>query len=257
MNPKANYDFTGKVIFITGASTGIGRATALGFAKSKAKVMVADVNTDAGWATVQMIREKGGTADFVKCDVSQETDVKNAIEQTVKTFGGLDGAFNNAGIEGESSPTADCTSANWQKVLQINLSGVWYCMKYEIAEMLKHGGGTIVNCSSIAGLVGFPGAPAYVAAKHGVVGLTKTAALDYAKLNIRVNAVCPGVIMTPMIDRFAHGSPAALQQLSAGEPVGRMGHPEEIGESVLWLCSEASSFVTGQAIAVDGGWVAQ
>jgi len=251
------YDLSGKVLFITGASTGIGRATAFSFAKAKAHVAVVDVNTDAGSMTARMIKEQGGSAEFIRCDVSREPEVKSAIDQTVKAFGGIDYAFNNAGIEGEQCVTPACSTENWDKVIGINLTGVWYCMKYEIPEMLKRGGGSIVNCSSIAGLIGFPGIPAYTAAKHGVLGLTKTAALEYAKSNIRVNAVCPGVIQTPMIDRFVHGEAQALKVLSSGEPIGRVGQPDEIAQSVLWLCSDSSSFVTGHSLAVDGGWVAQ
>jgi NAD(P)-dependent dehydrogenase (short-subunit alcohol dehydrogenase family) len=257
MNMLPHFNLSGKTVFITGGSSGIGRATCLAFANAKAKVMIADVNTDAGSMLARTIRDQGGLAEFIKCDVSKESDVKSAIGKTVQTFGGLDYAFNNAGIEGQQNSTPTCTSENWDQVIQTNLSGVWYCMKYEIPEMLKAGGGAIVNCSSIAGLIGFPGIPAYVAAKHGVLGLTKTAALEYAKSNIRINAVCPGVIQTPMIDRFAHGEAQALQQLSAGEPVGRMGRPEEIAAAVLWLCSDASSFVTGHPLVADGGWVAQ
>ncbi|MGZ5280527.1 MAG: SDR family oxidoreductase, partial [Pseudobdellovibrionaceae bacterium] len=252
MASSLQFDLKDKIAFITGGSTGIGRATALAFAKAQAKVMIADVNTDAGSMMARTIKEQGGVAEFVKCDVSKESDVKAAIEKTIQAFGGLDYAFNNAGIEGEQFFTPECPTNNWDKVIQTNLTGVWLCMKYEIPEMLKRGGGAIVNCSSIAGLIGFPGIPAYVAAKHGVLGLTKTAALEYAKSNIRVNAVCPGVIQTPMIDRFVHGEAQALQQLSAGEPVGRIGRPEEIASSVLWLCSDASSFVTGHPLVVDG-----
>lgn len=251
------YSFEDRTVLITGGSSGIGRATCLAFAKAKAKVMIADINADAGMMMARAIQDQGGRAEFVKFDVSRESDVQNAIEKTVQTFGCLDYAFNNAGVEGTQSPTPDCSSANWDQVIQTNLSGVWYCMKYEIPEMLKNGGGAIVNCSSIAGLIGFPGIPAYVAAKHGVLGLTKTAALEYAKSNIRINAICPGVIQTPMIDRFSHGEAQALKQLSAGEPVGRMGRPEEVASTVLWLCSDASSFVTGHPLVVDGGWVAQ
>jgi NAD(P)-dependent dehydrogenase (short-subunit alcohol dehydrogenase family) len=257
MPQKPNYELTDKVAFITGASTGIGRSTAMLFAKSRAKVMVADINTDAGLLTAHLIGEQGGVAEFVKCDVAKEAEVKAAIDKTVQVFGGIDYAFNNAGIEGEQAATSDCTTKNWDKVIQTNLSGVWFCMKYQIPEMLKRGGGAIVNCSSIAGLIGFPGIPAYTASKHAVIGLTKAAALEYAKSKIRVNAVCPGVIQTPMIERFVHGEAQALQQLSAGEPIGRIGQPEEIADSVLWLCSDSSSFITGHSLAVDGGWVAQ
>jgi NAD(P)-dependent dehydrogenase (short-subunit alcohol dehydrogenase family) len=257
MKNQTIFKFNGEVVFITGASSGIGRATALLFGKSEAKVMIADTNFDLGMQTANLINIAGGNADFIKCDVSKEEDVKLAIEKTVKTFGRLDFAFNNAGIEGQQATCAESTRENWDQVIQVNLSGVWNCMKYELQELLKTGKGSIVNCSSIAGQVGFPGISAYVASKHGVIGLTKTAALEYAKSNIRVNAVCPGVIQTPMIDRFTHGEAKILKTFTDGEPVGRLGTPEEIAESVLWLCSDSSSFVTGHSLIVDGGWIAQ
>lgn len=257
MDLQDRYNFKGKVAFVTGASTGIGRATALAFATHGAKVVVADVNEDAGGQTARMIQENGGESLFVKCNVASSLDVKAAIDKTIAQFSRLDFAFNNAGIEGLQGTTVDCTEENWQKVIDTNLKGVWLCMKFEIPQMLKQGGGAIVNCSSIAGLVGFVGIPAYVASKHGVVGLTQTAALEFAKSNIRINAVCPGVIQTPMIDRFTHGEAQIRNQLIAGEPVGRVGQPEEIAKAVLWLCSEQSSFVIGHPLVVDGGWVAQ
>lgn len=257
MSNFSHYDFSDQVIFITGASSGIGQATALQFAKAKAKVMLADINSDHGLKVVNQIREQGGHAAFVKCDVSKEQEVKKAITETIEVFGQLDCAFNNAGIEGQSAMTANCSSENWNNVLQTNLTGVWYCMKYQIAEMLKKKSGTIVNCSSIAGLVGFQTSAAYVASKHGLLGLTKTAALEYAPSNIRINAICPGVIQTPMIDRFTRGEEGKLQQLSAGEPIGRVGEASEIAECVLWLSSRASSFVVGHPLVADGGWVAQ
>lgn len=257
MQRQIGYDFSQQVAFVTGASTGIGRATALAFGKSGAQVVVADVNTDAGLQTVKLINSAGGKAHFIKCDVSQSADVKRAVQETVQKFGALHCAFNNAGIEGEQGLTPDVTEENWDRVLNVNLKGVWLCMKYQIPQMLKQGGGSIVNCSSIAGTVGFPGIAAYVASKHGVLGITKTAALEYAKQNIRVNAICPGVIHTPMIERFAHGEAQAMNQLSAGEPVGRMGEPEEMAAVVLWLSSPGASFVTGHPLVADGGWVAQ
>lgn len=247
----------GKVALVTGGSSGIGRATALAFARAGAKVVVSDVAVQGGEETARLIREAGGDAVFIRTDVSQPDEVEALIRQAVETYGRLDCAFNNAGIEGESAPTAECSLENWQRVLAINLTGVWLCMRYEIAQMLRQGGGAIVNTASVAGLVGFRGIPAYVASKHGIVGLTRTAALEYATAGIRVNAVCPGVIQTPMIERFTAGNPAALQQLLALEPIGRLGRPEEVAEAVVWLCSDAASFVTGHALAVDGGLVAQ
>ncbi|HEX9151049.1 MAG TPA: SDR family oxidoreductase [Flavobacterium sp.] len=247
--------FKNKVAIVTGGSSGIGRATAFAFAKMGAKVAVID------WVenneTVSQIKEMGGEAIFIKCDVSKASDVKAMVEKTIAAFGRLDYAYNNAGIEGTSAPTQDCTEDNWDKTISINLKGIWLCMKYEIPEILKQGKGVIVNCSSVAGLVGFAGLPAYVASKHGVVGLTKTAALECAKLGIRVNAVCPGVIQTPMIDRLTGNNKEAIEQFTGMEPLGRFGLPEEIAGAVVWMCSDDASFVTGHAMAVDGGFVAQ
>ncbi len=247
----------GKIAFITGASSGIGRATALVFAREGAHVVIADVLTEGAAETAHRVEEMGRRALFVRCDVSRDDEVRNAMNQAIETFGRVDCAFNNAGIEGKQANTADCTEENWDKVMGINLKGVWLCMKYQIPQMLKQGGGAIVNCSSIAGLTGFQGIPAYVAAKHGIVGLTRAAALEYAKSNLRVNAVCPGVIQTPMVERFTQGEAQIRNQLLGGEPVGRLGKPEEVAEAVAWLCSDAASFVTGLPMAVDGGWVAQ
>lgn len=247
--------FERKVAIVTGGSFGIGRATALAMAARGAKVVIADWVEDTH--TLNAISDAGGDAIFVKCDVSQSADVKALIEKTISAFGRLDFAFNNAGIEGIPGPLVEGKEENWNKTLAVNLTGVWLCMKDEIAEMLKGGGGVIVNCASIAGLVGFPNSAAYVASKHGVVGLTKTAALELAKSNIRVNALCPGVIKTPMIDRFTGNNPEVEEQFKNSEPIGRLGTPEEIAETVVFLCSDGASFITGQAIAVDGGWVAQ
>lgn len=246
-----------KVAFVTGAASGIGRATALAFAKRGANVFVADTSEEGGQETVRLIEKFDVPAHFVKCDVSKEEDIKRTIEDIINKYGHIDYAFNNAGIEGSQGATADCTGENWDRVISVNLKGVWLCMKYEIQQMLKSGHGSIVNCASIAGLVGFQGIPAYCASKHGVLGLTKTAALEYAKSNIRINAVCPGVIQTPMIDRFAHGEAQTMKMLMNSEPVGRLGQPEEIAEAVVWMCSDAASFVTGHPLVVDGGWVAQ
>jgi NAD(P)-dependent dehydrogenase (short-subunit alcohol dehydrogenase family) len=246
--------FDGKVALVTGGSFGIGRATAVAFAKRGAKVIIADWVEDKENETIRLVKEAGSEAIFVQCDVSKSEDVSNMIENAVARFGRLDFAFNNAGIEGATANTHECTQANWDKTIGINLAGVWLCMKSEIPQMLLNKKGAIVNCASIAGLGGFAGLPAYVASKHGVVGLTKTAALEYAKEGIRVNAVCPGVIHTAMIDRVTGKDKEVEKQYVAMEPVGRMGDPEEVAEAVVWLCSDAASFVTGIAMPVDGGF---
>jgi NAD(P)-dependent dehydrogenase (short-subunit alcohol dehydrogenase family) len=248
--------FENKVALITGGSYGIGRATAVAFAQRGARVVIADWIEDTEGETLRLVTEAGSEGVFVTCDVSKSSNVKAMIDKTISTFGTLDFAFNNAGIEGLMGPVQQCTEENWDKTIAINLKGVWLCMKYEIEQMVKQGKGAIVNCSSVAGLNGFANLPAYVASKHGVIGLTKTAALENAKTNIRVNAVCPGVIHTSMIDRITHGDKEAEKQYTAIEPVGRMGDPKEVAETVVWLCSNAASFVTGDAIAVDGGFVA-
>lgn len=256
-NSRETKVFSGKVAFITGASSGIGRAAALAFAREGADVAIADVSEPGAVETAREVEEFGGRAIVLRCDVSREEDVREAISRTVERLGRLDCAFNNAGIEGAQAFTHESTVENWSRVIDINLKGVWLCMRYEIQQMLKQRKGAIVNCSSIAGLVGFAAIPAYVASKHGVNGLTRAAALEYARSGIRVNSVCPGVIQTPMIERFTHGEAQIRKQLTAGEPVGRVGRPEEVAEAVLWLCSDRASFVTGDLMPVDGGWVAQ
>ena len=250
-------ELEGRVALVTGAGAGIGRASALAFAGAGARVMVSDVVVDGGEETVGQIQAAGGEATFVRADVSQTDEVEALLRETLETYGRLDCAHNNAGVEGELAATADCAEANWDRTIAINLKGVWLCMRSEIPQMLQQGGGAIVNTSSAAGLVGFPTLPAYVASKHGVAGLTRTAALEYAEQRVRVNAVCPGVIQTAMIDRIVGGDAEAEAQFTALEPVGRMGSPAEVAQAVVWLCSDAASFVTGVAMPVDGGLVAQ
>ena len=245
--------YEGKVAFITGAANGIGRATALAFAREGASVVVADIAEIGNRETAHIIEESGGRAVAIRCDVSRERDVRAALEQTVERCGRLDFAFNNAGIEQSITPAADLTEEKWNRIIEINLRSVFLCMKYEIPLMLKQGHGAIVNTSSGAGVRGIAGQAAYCAAKHGIIGLTKAAALDYAPSNIRVNAVCPGIIDTPMMDRFTEGTTEGRERVIAQEPVGRMGKPEEIAEAVLWLCSDPAAFVVGHALVIDGG----
>ena len=242
-----------KVVLVTGGSSGIGRATALALAQAKAKVIVvADRNEEGLKNLVQEIKEFGGNAFYIKMDVSKANEVSSLIEKIVSAHGRLDCAFNNAGIEGPQVPLHELTEEDWNHLMSINLKGVWLCMKYEISQMLKQGGGAIVNMSSVGGLLGIRGYSSYVAAKHGVIGLTKTAALEYATLGIRVNAVCPGAINTPLLDRMIGGNPQIEQWLISQEPVGRLGQPEEIAKAVIWLCSDEASFVTGHSMVVDG-----
>ncbi len=244
--------FTGKVAFVTGAGSGIGRAAALAFARNGASVVGADISEQGNRDTARMIEESGGRALAVRCDVMQAEEVKAALDELVDAFGRLDVAFNNAGAEQEPKVTAAITEAEWDRILAINLRGVFLCMKYEIPLMLEHGGGAIVNNSSGAGVKAFGRGAAYAAAKHGVIGLTRDAALDYASSNIRVNAVCPGIVDTAMMQRFTGGTSEGRDRVIAQEPVGRMGKPEEIAAAVLF-CSDAASFVVGHAMVVDGG----
>jgi NAD(P)-dependent dehydrogenase (short-subunit alcohol dehydrogenase family) len=251
--------FTGKVAFVTGAASGIGRAAALAFARQGASVVAADVSEQGNQETARLIEEQGGRALAVHCDVTRAEDVKAALAKTVEAFGRLDFAFNNAGIEPRKpAPTADYEEREWNRIIDINLRGVFLCMKHEIPLILKHGGGgAIVNTSSGAGIIGIKGSPAYTAAKHGVIGLTKAAALDYAAQNIRVNAVCPGYIDTPMMGRFTGGTPEGRAKVIAEEPAGRMGKPEEIAAAVVWLCSDGAAFMVGHAMVIDGGQTVQ
>jgi NAD(P)-dependent dehydrogenase (short-subunit alcohol dehydrogenase family) len=246
-----------RVALVTGGSSGIGRAAALRFGRAGAKVVVAaDASVQAGQETARMIEEAGGEAIFVQADVSNAAQVEALIEEAVGAYGRLDCALNNAGVYPAPTPTAELTEADWDRTIGTNLKGVWLCMKHEIQQMLRQGSGAIVNMASVAGLVGYPG-PAYTASKHGVVGLTKAAALEYAKMNIRINTVCPGVIRTPPLERKIAESTDFDRRVVARHPIGRLGTPEEVAEAVVWLCSDAASFVTGHALTVDGGFLAQ
>jgi NAD(P)-dependent dehydrogenase (short-subunit alcohol dehydrogenase family) len=249
-------EFAGKVALITGGNAGIGRATAIEFAKHGAKVVVSGRREKEGQEVIAEIRELGGEAIFVKTDVAKESEVKTMIERTLASFDRLDYAFNNAGIEEVLTPLPEQTEENYDQIMNINVKGVWLSLKHEIPAMLKTGGGAIVNNSSIAGLIGFAMAPIYIASKHAVIGLTKSVALEYAKQNVRVNAVAPGSIETRMFRDFAT-APEVKQALEAGHPMGRIGKPTEIASTVVWLCSDSASFVTGQTLAIDGGYTAQ
>jgi NAD(P)-dependent dehydrogenase (short-subunit alcohol dehydrogenase family) len=271
-----------KACLITGGAVGIGRATALAFAREGAKVVVADVLTSDGEETVSLIRQTGGTATFLRCDVTHSGEVESLVRDTAAAYGSLDCAFNNAGIEGEIAPTAECTEDNFDRIIGVNLKGVWLCMKYEMRQMLRQGYGAIVNMSSVAGVVAERGFPAYAAAKGGVIQLTRTAAVEYGGSGIRINAVCPGVIMTPMMHRAMAGmsasamAPGAIRSpaikfiadrmmrsrrlkdvvIRMMQPIGRPGQADEVAQAVVWLCSDAASFVTGHSMLIDGGMTA-
>lgn len=248
--------FEGKVAIVTGAGSGIGRAVAELYAREGARVVVSDLNEEGGAETVEAIRGGGGEATFVSADVGDPASCEALVAATREAFGRLDIACNNAGIGGESKPVADYSLESWQKVIGVNLSGVFYCMKYEIPAMLEAGGGSIVNMGSILSRVGFAGSPAYTSAKHGLLGLTETTALDYAAQGIRVNAVGPGFIRTPLISGLLR-QPEVERELISLHPIGRLGEPEEVAELVLWLSSDKASFVTGSYHAVDGGYLAR
>jgi NAD(P)-dependent dehydrogenase (short-subunit alcohol dehydrogenase family) len=249
-------EFNNKVVLVTGGNSGIGRATALLFAKKGAKIVIAGRRVKESEETVELLKEAGTEAIFVKTDVTNATSVKNLISQAVESYGRLDYAFNNAGIEGILAPSIEQTEENWDKVIDTNLKGIWLSMKYEIPEMLKQGGGTIVNNASIAGLIGLKNFSIYGASKHGVLGLTKAVALEQAKAGIRINAVCPALIETSMAERILSAEESKASMLQA-HPIGRFGKPEEVAEAVVWLCSDAASFVTGHFLAVDGGYTVQ
>lgn len=247
----------GKVALVTGGSSGIGRATAPCFAKHGARVVVADVDDKGSLETLSMITDTGGQAVFVKTDVTKAADVEGMVNKAVETYGRLDCAYNNAGIEGATASIVDLDERDWDRVIDVNLKGVWLCLRYQISQMLKQDGGAIVNTASIMGLIGGTNDCGYGASKHGVAGLTKTAAIEYARQGIRVNAVCPGTIDTPMARRIAVDNAEAEKSLIERHPIGRVGQPEEIAETVVWLCSDAASFVTGHMMSVDGGYIAQ
>jgi NAD(P)-dependent dehydrogenase (short-subunit alcohol dehydrogenase family) len=243
--------FEGKTAFITGAASGIGRATAVAFAAEGARVVVTDRVEAALQETAEYVKESGGEVLAIACDVSKPEEIEAAVAQAVNTFGRIDCAFNNAGVENKATPLHEIELEEWDRILSINLRGTFVCMKHEIAQMVRQGSGVVVNTSSGAGIRGVAGGASYAASKHAMIGMTKSAALDYAKQNIRVNCVLPGNIATPMMDRFTGGD---IQKAIDLEPVGRLGKPEEIAEAVLWMCSDLGGFVTGASIVVDGGW---
>lgn len=249
------------VALVTGGGSGIGRATAIALARQGSRVIVGDVDPRGGEETVEQIVAEGGRAFSGVCDVAELSQVEALVARGIETYGRLDQAVNNAGIQGDLAPTAECSKANWDRTLAVNLTGIWHCMKCEIPEMLRNDGGAIVNVASNFGLVGNAGMPAYSASKHGIIGLTKTAALEYATQGVRVNAVCPGPVATPMVDKILAAQPELADEIIDGivarEPIGRMGRAEEIAEAIAWMCGKPASFVTGSVLPVDGGFVAQ
>ena len=245
----------GKVALVTGAAMGIGRASALIFSREGASVVVADIDEDQGRQTVALVEQAGGRASFVRADVSVKADVEAMVRHAVTTFGGLDCAHNNAGMAAPMAPLADYPDDGWERTIAVMLTGVYLCMKAEIPRMLERGGGAIVNTASGVGLIGYPAQAAYTASKHGVLGLTKVAALDYGARGVRVNAICPGTARTPMVEQAVRADPAIDAHLRGLHPIGRIAEPEEIAEAAVWLCTPAASFVLGAALPVDGGYV--
>ena len=250
-------EFEGKVACVTGAAGGIGFATARAFAEAGAAVIITDVNENAAKAAADTLTKAGHKALGLRCDVSDEAQVATAIAETVSVFGRLDAAYNNAGLHAPSVETADALAEDFDRVIAVNLRGVWACMKHELRQMRKQGNGTIVNCSSQSGLAGIAGLGAYTASKHGVIGLTKAAALEYARRGIRINAICPGTANTPMVAKAMKDHPAEMQAVIDDIPLGRMGTSEEIASAVLWLCSPGAGFMIGQIVAPDGGYTAR
>ncbi|MGZ3183002.1 MAG: SDR family oxidoreductase [Telluria sp.] len=251
-----SFTFDGKVVLVTGGATGIGRAAALAFGAAGATVVIGDSYVDGGHMTAALLVEQGSKALFVRTDVGQARDVEALIDKAVSTYGRLDCAFNNAGIEEEQHGLADTDEAVFDRIMNVNVKGVWLCMQHEIRQMLRQGGGTIVNTASAAGLVGSPTQAVYAASKHAVVGLTRTAAAEYARSGIRINTVCPGVIQTPMLARALEREPERAGKLVRAHPMGRFGETAEVANAVLWLCSDQSTFVTGHQLAIDGGLTA-
>jgi len=257
MRKQIRFDYEGTVALVTGAASGMGLATAKAFAQSGASVVLADINLDAVQKTADEIIKNGGKAIGIQCDVSDKGQVKSMIDLTVSTFGRLDAAYNNAGINTIAIEAADVSIADYHRIISINLHGVWNCLQHELRQMIRQRSGAIVNCSSIGGMVGAQGRAPYSATKHGIIGLTQSAALDYATKGIRVNAVCPGMIETPMADVVTNGNKQMLSEMVKAVPMARFGKPDEIADAVLWLCSNGSSYVTGQTLSVDGGFLAQ